>query len=80
MLAFGSNLKRGIFFVNGFRFGRRRLLEYDRAFSYRTPLAGLATDDNPFATWGTENAETATALGYISVILCALCGEKSVFP
>jgi hypothetical protein len=39
------------FIGGGFRFGRRRWLEYDNAFSSRAPLAGLATDDGPWGMW-----------------------------
>jgi hypothetical protein len=39
------------FYRCGFRFGRRRWLEYGEAFSSRAPLAGLATDDGPWGMW-----------------------------
>jgi hypothetical protein len=35
----------------GFRFGHRRLLESDRAFYFRTLLAGLVTDNDPSGNW-----------------------------
>jgi hypothetical protein len=40
-IRFGNVGRVGFFFGCGFRFGRGRLLEYDRAFSLRPVLAGL---------------------------------------
>ena len=55
------------------RFGHGRLLECLQAFSFRTPLAALATDDDPFA-----NGRPLAAAAYAADMKAKTWGGNSL--